>query len=433
VTLSGQDSDGNDVTNELTYLCLDASLDLKLTDPKINVRFHRNSPPELWRRCIEMVKAGMGGFPLFFNDEANIAGLTRVGIPIEDARLYSGDGCQEIIIPGKGDFYTTFSNVDLLGCLLHILDASVDYETFEEFIEKYEKEVSATVKSTIADSNLRDSGLGRFSPVPFLSATLEGCVENAKETTEGGTIYNYTGVLGLAFTNTVNSLAVVKKLIYDDRLVPMATLRDALAKNWAGYERLRQMAVNRVPKFGNDDNYVDTLAVEVADHFIQEVLKYQNSRGGRFYPGIFTFHHVTRGKSIKASPDGRREGEAVATHISPAVGTDLSGPTAVVNSALKICRLKPPEGAALGVRFHPSAVQGEVGTKNFTSFIKTFMDQGGIEIQFNIVDSETLKDAQTHPEQYKDLIVRVWGFSAYFVTLTKDYQDDIIDRTEHGV
>ena len=433
VTLSGQDSSGNDVTNELTYLCLDSSQSLRLPDPKINVRFHKGSPPVLWIRCSELVKTGMGGFPGFYNDAAHIAGLMRAGISLEDARLYCSDGCQEVIIPGKGDFYTTFTSVNFLMGLLNVLHKPFEAATFQEFLNEYKREVTASVKQAVAIGNRKDIAMARYSPVPFLSSTLEGCIESATDKTSGGAFYNLTGCIGQAFINAVNSLAVIKKLVYDDQMLSLTTLRDSLLKNWEGHERLRQLAVNRVPKYGNDDDYVDALAVEIADHFFNETLKYHNPRGGRYYPGIFTFHQVSKGKLIGASPDGRWAGTPITNHLSPAVGTDLNGPTAVINSALKICRLKPPEGAALGIRFHPSALRGEDGTKNLISFIQTFMAEGGLEVQFNVVDSETLRNAQKTPDAYRNLIVRVWGFSAYFVTLTKDYQDNIIARTAHGL
>jgi pyruvate formate-lyase/glycerol dehydratase family glycyl radical enzyme len=432
ITLSGQNMQGHDVTNDLTYLCLKASLELRLPDPKINVRFHRASSSRLWQICCEIVKEGIGGFPNFFNDDANIPSLVKVGIPLVDARLYSCDGCQELIIPGKGDFYPTFSSVDFLDTLLQVLHQPRSYETFRDFMVEYKAQLSQAVKHVVAIANGKDMMMAKFTPVPFLSATLEGCLEQAMDKTAGGTHYNFTGCLGRAFSNTANSLAVIKKLVFDEHLYELTTLTTALTKNWDGYERLRLFAINRVPKYGNDDNYVDALAVEIADHFIQEVPQYQNPRGGQFYPGLFTFHHVTRGGLMPASPDGRRAGDGVASHISPVAGTDLNGPTAVLNSALKICHLQPSEGAALGVRFHPSALQGDIGTQNLIAFTKTFMENGGLSLQFNVVDSKTLRTAQQHPERYQNLIVRVWGFSAYFVTLTKQYQDDVIARTEHG-
>ncbi len=432
ITLSGQDAQGHDVTNDLTYLCLTASLELRLPDPKINVRFHRASPRRLWQTCCEIVKEGIGGFPNFFNDDANIPSLMKAGIPLSDARLYSCDGCQELIIPGKGDFYPTFSSVDFLDTLLQVLHQPRSYKTFQAFMTAYKTQLSQAIKQAVAIANRKDMMMAKFSPVPFLSATLEGCLEQARDKTSGGTRYNYTGCLGRAFSNTANALAVIKKLVFDEHLYELQTLTTALTNNWEGYERLRLFAVNRVPKYGNDDDYVDALAVTIADHFIQEVPTYQNPRGGHFYPGLFTFHHVTRGGLLPASPDGRREGDGVASHISPVAGTDLNGPTAVLNSALKICQLQPSEGAALGVRFHPSALQGDTGTQNLMAFTKTFMERGGLSLQFNVVDSKTLRTAQQYPERYQNLIVRVWGFSAYFVTLTKQYQEDVIARTEHG-
>jgi formate C-acetyltransferase len=432
ITLSGQDMHGRDVTNDLTYLCLKVSLELRLPDPKINVRFHQHSPDRLWRKCCKIVKEGIGGFPSFFSDDTNIPLLVKAGIPVTDARLYSCDGCQELIVPGKGDFYTIFSSVDFLDTLIRVLHQPRHYDSFNEFMIAYKTRLSQTIKEAVSIANAKDTMMAKLSPVPFLSATLEGCLEQAKDKTAGGTVYNFTGCLGRAFSNAANALAVIKKLVFDECLYEMNTLTTALRHNWKGYERLRLFAVNRVPKYGNDDDYVDALAVEIADHFIQQVPQYQNPRGGQFYPGIFTFGHVVLGNSLPATPDGRRDGDSVALHISPVTGTDLSGPTAVLNSALKICRLQPTEGAALGVRFHPSALQGENGTQNLMAFTKSFMNQGGISLQFNVIDSKTLLAAQRNPDQYRNLLVRVWGFSAYFVTLTTKYQDDIIARTEHG-
>ncbi len=433
VTLGGQDAQGRDVTNELTYLCLDTTERLRLPDPKINVRFHAGSPAALWTRCCELVKAGMGGVPCFYNDAALIAGLERAGLPLADARLYCSDGCQEVIIPGKGDFYTTFTSVNFLTDLLHVLHTPREAASFPAFLAAYKRAVTASVQQVVDEGNHRDAALARYSPVPFLSATLEGCLASATDKTDGGTIYNFTGCLGQAFINAVNSLAAIKRLVYEDAVISLPELCDCLDADWTGHERLRQLAVNRVPKYGNDDDYVDALAVEIADHFIREILTHTNPRGGRYYPGIFTFHQVTKGKAIGASPDGRRAGAPVTSHLSPAVGTDLHGPTAVINSAAKVCRLQPPEGAALGIRFHPTALRGVDGTENLRAFIQTFMANGGLVVQFNVVDAETLRNAQRNPEAYRDLIVRVWGFSAYFVTLTADYQADIIARTSHGL
>ncbi|MCK4703453.1 glycyl radical protein, partial [Candidatus Bathyarchaeota archaeon] len=235
-----------------------------------------------------------------------------------------------------------------------------------------------------------------------------------------------------AFAAAVNSLAAIRRMVYDEKLVTLGELRLTLRDDW-GDERLRQYALNRVPKWGNDDDYVDAVAVRVAGHFIDEALRHRNPRGGPYYPGIFTFHHVSRGIRSSASPDGRRAGDPVSTHISPVAGTDKAGPTLTVNSALKVYALLPPEGTALDLRFHPTALMGEDGMEKLESFIKAFMSGGGTVVQFNVVDSETLRDAQENPGQYRSLLVRVWGFSAYFTTLTKEYQDEIIARTMHGL
>jgi formate C-acetyltransferase len=447
ITLAGQGPYGLDATNTLTYMCLDASHRLRLADPKLNVRFHEGSPARLLRKCVEMVRAGLGGFPAFYNDEAIIEGLLRMGVPMEQARLYSCDGCQEIIIPGKGDFYPVHTAVDLLACVHSTLGVppylvepggpeppepeTKDYGGFEEFMDAYLENLDATVSAAVEDGNMRDRGLAAYSPVPFLSSTLEGCLENAMDKTAGGCSYNWTGCNGQAFAAAVNSLAAVRKMVYDEKLVTLGMLRETLRDDW-GDERLRQYALNRVPKWGNDDDTVDAIAVRVAERFIDEVLRHRNPRGGPYYPGIFTFHHVSRGIRSSASPDGRHAGDPVSTHLSPVAGTDRAGPTLTVNSALKVYALRPPEGTALDLRFHPTALMGD-GVEKLEGFIKAFMRRGGTVVQFNVVDSETLRDAQVNPEQYRSLLVRVWGFSAYFTTLTKEYQDEIIARTMHGL
>ncbi len=448
VTLGGTHPDGTDSTNELSYMFMTASDKLRLADPKLNVRFHEDSPERLWVTAVELIKSGLGGFPAFYCDEAIIDSLQRMGISFEDARSYSCDGCQEIIIPGKGDFYPVHTAVNLLECVQRtvgvepaIVDPRVpvveyleptDYSTFEEFFKAYLANMDALIFETIKDGNRRDTGYGLYSPVPFLSATLEGCIENASDKTTGGCTYNWTGCNGQAFATAVNSLAGVKKLVYDEKIITLPELREQLRDDWPDV-RLCQYALNRVPKWGNDDDYVDDIAVKVAEHFLAETGKYDNPRGGPYYPGIFTFHHVSRGIRTSASPDGRVTGDTISTHITPQAGTDRSGPTSTLNSALKVTNLRPPEGTALDFRLHPSAVSGEEGTMKLRSFIETLMQQRGPVVQFNVIDTETLRKAQADPEQYKSLLVRVWGFSAYFTTLTKEYQEEIIARTVHGL
>ena len=448
VTIGGTHPDGSDSTNELSYMFMAASDKLRLADPKLNVRFHECSPERLWVTAVELIKSGLGGFPAFYCDEAIIEALQRMGMSIEDARSYSCDGCQEIIIPGKGDFYPVHTAVNLLECVQRTVgvepaigDPRVpqidypepsDHPSFEEFFNAYLANMDALIVETVKDGNRRDTGYGLYSPVPFLSATLEGCIENASDKTTGGCTYNWTGCNGQAFATAVNSLAGVKKMVYDENLVTLNGLREQLREDWPD-GRLRQYALNRVPKWGNDDDYVDDIAVKVAEHFLTEAGKYDNPRGGPYYPGIFTFHHVSRGIRTSASPDGRLTGDTISTHITPQAGTDRAGPTRTLNSALKITSLRPPEGTAMDFRLHPSAVSGEEGTKKLRSFIETLLQQRGPVVQFNVIDTETLRKAQADPEQYRSLLVRVWGFSAYFTTLTKEYQEEIIARTVHGL
>ncbi|MCW4048867.1 MAG: hypothetical protein NWE89_03940 [Candidatus Bathyarchaeota archaeon] len=448
ITLGGTDAEGNDATNPLSYICLDASRNLRLADPKLNVRFHKDSPERLWKDCVDLVKVGLGGFPAFYSDESIVASFQTMGVPLEEARLYSCDGCQEIIIPGKGDFYPVHTAVSFLDCVqdtlgvtptlvevgspVKVSEEAVDYATFEDYMSAYMKTLDKLIEAAVTEGNNRDKALASYSPVPFLSSTLEGCIENAMDKTSGGCTYNWTGCNGQAFASAVNSLAAIKKMVYDNQIITIRDLRHQLEEDWPD-EALRQYALNRVPKWGNDDDYVDSIAVNLAEYYLKEVRKYRNPRGGPYYPGIFTFHHVSRGIRTTASPDGRHLGDTVSAHLSPQAGTDKSGPTMTINSALKVINLRLPEGTALDLRFHPTALMGQEATKKMEFFIKSFMNRGGTVIQFNVVDSETLLKAQADPEQYSSLLVRVWGFSAYFTTLTKEYQDEIISRTEHGI
>jgi formate C-acetyltransferase len=448
VMIGGMHPDGTDSTNLLSYMFLSASEKLRLADPKLNVRVHKGTPEKLWSSAVELIKSGLGGFPAFYCDEAIIETLVGLNVPIEDARAYSCDGCQEIIIPGKGDFYPVHTAVNLLECVQRtigvepaLIDPRVpivdypepqDYLTFDDFFKAYLNNLDALILETVKEGNKRDKGLALFSPVPFLSATLEGCIDNASDKTSGGCSYNWTGCNGQAFATAVNSLAAVKKMVYDEKLLSLVELRKQLRGDWSD-ERLRQFALNRVPKWGNDDDYVDNIAVDVAKHFLNEAGRYENPRNGPFYPGIFTFHHVSRGLRTSASADGRLAGEPVSTHISPQAGTDKEGPTESLKSALKISKLSPPEGTAMDFRMHPTAIAGLEGTQKLRNFIDTVMREKGPVIQFNIVDTDTLRKAQANPEQYRSLLVRVWGFSAYFITLTKEYQEEIIARTTHGL
>ncbi|MBI2941433.1 MAG: hypothetical protein HYY04_13450 [Chloroflexi bacterium] len=434
IMLSGQTPDGRDATNELSDLSLEVAIRLRLPSPKVGVRLHRGTPPEFFRRIVETVKLGINGLPEIYNDESIIPALLRFGIPPADARDYCHDGCSEITIGGKSDFYPTWASVRLLRLLSEVLAEIPDTASFDEVYSTYRARLAAEIQRVVADANRRDAALARISPAPFLSTTLEGCLERGLDKTWGGTVYNMTGLLGPELVNTANALAAIRQVVAEDADVTLGEVKAALADNFAGNERLRLRLRNRCPKFGNDDDRVDDIAAELGELFIQEGQRHTNPRGGRFCPGFFDFgNYVLGAKGIGATPDGRRAGESVAGHLSPVGGTDRKGATANIRSMWKVTRHHPPLGTMLDLKLHPSAVRGEEGSEKLAALIQAFLALEGKALQFNVVDATTLRAAQCEPEKYRDLLVRVWGFSAYFVELSRDFQEHIIARTEHGL
>ena len=434
IMLSGQTPEGQDATNELTYLCLEAAVRLRLPSPKVGVRLHRGTPPELLRRVVETIRLGVAGLPEIYNDESIIPGLLRFGIPLHDARDYCHDGCAEITIGGKSDFYPIWTGVRHLRVLSEVLDDAPDDSTFEDLLAAYKARLRQAIAEAVERGNARDRALAAISPAPFMSATLVGCIESGLDKTWGGALYNMTGLLGSELVNAANALAAIRQVVYEEGDVSLTQLKAALASDFAGLEgeRLRLRLRNRCPKFGNDDDRVDSLAAEVAELFIREGQSYGNPRGGRYCPGIFDFAgFVTAVKSLGATPDGRRAGESVSGHLAPVGGTDRNGVTANIRSMSRVTSLHPPMGTMFDIKLHPSAIRGEAGAEKLEALIRTFLELDGKALQFNVVDAATLRAAQSEPEKYRDLLVRVWGFSAYFVELSRDFQEHIINRTEH--
>ena len=307
-----------------------------------------------------------------------------------------------------------------------------EYPTFDEVLADYKVRISQVLLQQVEECNIREQKMARISPVPFLSGTFETCIERALDKTLGGAKYNFTGFLGMELPNAANALMGIKRAVFEEQKISLRELREVMVADFQDSENTRQYLRNRVPKFGNDDDSVDFLLQDVAGYFVDEVLKHANTRGGRYLPGFFDFGNFIRGaKGIGATPDGRHAGEACSVHISPAVGTDKNGATANLQSFAKVCKVMPPLGAIMDVKFHPSAVNGREGFEKLEGFIDAFLELGCLSEQTNVVDGETLRKAQKHPEDYKDLMVRVWGFSAYFSDLTPDFQEHIIARTAH--
>lgn len=427
--LSGTRPDGRDATNRLTYACLDALDRLRLANPQFNIRLHKNSPRELVQQACDLARQGLGQLA-FYNDDAVIPSLAGVGFPVEDARGYALDACQDILIEGSSDFYLGGS-VELTPLLLEVLEESNGQATFAQLIESYKEEIAKAVQMR-AEGYVRSLAYPVVSPLPFLSATLDDCIAKGLDVTQGGLKYRDKGMFVMSPVNAVNSLAAIRKVVFDDTAASLVEVKNACRNNFEGCEPLRQRLL-AAPKWGNDDDEVDLLGKELLEFACQEILKHRIDSEARFLSGIHQPHHVTGGARVGATPDGRKAGEPFPVTMAPVNGTEHKGPTAVIKSVTKIDPMLCQWNSALTLSFHPTAIAGEEGLKKFESFLQTFLLLGGIQLQTNVVDTETLRAAQRQPEKYRDLVIRVWGFSAYFVDLSPGYQEEVIARTAHSI
>ncbi len=439
LTLGGQTADGNDATNPLSYLCLEATCQLKMSEPRVMVRFHKKTPEEFIKKCAELMKMEMG-FPTICNDEVIIPALQTAGYSEEDAEDYCPAGCWEISVSGKADDRTNSGVINLPRCLEWTLNNGKNYsdaellgldlgdvkeiETFDQLYQTFKKEVSYYIEKVVENCNR-----AVFSPAPFLSLMMENCLENGRDLSEAGSKYNNTGLLINGLATAADSLLSIRKTVFEEKRLTLPELKTILLSNYENREDIRQYLLNKIPKYGNGNEEADSLAKEVADYSCEEVSKHKNNRGGSFKPGIFTAGtFVFVGKKLGASPDGRKAGEPFSQNASPALGRDKNGPTAVIHSFTKLNLKKAVNGAIVDLKFHPTAVSS---AEKLSSFLKSLFHLGAMQFHANVIDSNLLREAQKHPEQYQNLLVRIWGFSVYFVTLSRDFQDHVIGRMEH--
>ncbi|AIY79527.1 glycyl radical protein [Clostridium botulinum] len=455
--VGGQTPDGKDATNELSYMCLEATGSLKLPQPSLCVRIWSKTPDEFLIRTCELTRLGTG-LPAFYNDEVVIPTLINQGLTIEDARDYAIVGCVEPQKPGKTDgwYDAAFFN------LAKILELSMNngrlngkqvgpetgeftsFKNIDDFINAYKKQIEYFVFHMVAADNCVDIAHAERAPLPFLSSMLDDCIGTGKSIQEGGGHYRFSGPLGVGIANVGDSFMAIKKLIFDENKITLLKLKSAVDSNFgeneddpikkAEYEDIKQLILNRVPKFGNDIDEVDEFTRDGALIYCKEVLKYANQRGGKFIPGLYPVsNNVYLGSLVGATPDGRSAFKPLADGVSPTRGADVNGPTAAANSVSKLEHFAAPSGTLFNQKFNPNSLQGDNGLKNLGSLIRSYFDRKGMHIQFNVIDKKVLLEAQKHPEQYRDLIVRVAGYSAQFICLDKGVQDDIIKRTEQNL
>ncbi len=445
----GLTRDGLDATNELSYMVLNASGRTKMCEPAISVRLSVKNPDSLWEKAIEVNKLGLG-MPAFYNDEVTIQMLLNRGVDLEDARDFSIVGCVEPDVPGKTYAWHDSGFFNLLKCLeLAINDGYPmdpkykeygrvgvptgrlpDMKSIEDVMDAYKKQVSYFAELIIMTNNIEDKVHQEMSPVLIPSLLIDPCVERGIGVSHGGAKYNFTGPQGIAISNVADCLAAIDTMVFKEKKVTASELYKALLANWEGYEVLQQQMA-QAPHFGNDDDYVDAFGHFAALTYCKEIENKPNARGGIFQPGLYPVSaNIPFGKTTWASADGRQAGVALADGISPVHGRDISGPTAALKSVAKVDHVIASNGTLLNQKYHPSALSGLEGNRNFMNAAKVYFEKGGFHNQINVVSADMLRDAQKNPEKYKSLVVRVAGYSAYFVRLGPALQNDIIERTE---
>ncbi len=458
VTIGGIGRDGKDATNALSYVILESVGDMKLTQPNLSVRYHKGTSDDFLSAAIRVIEKGFG-MPAFNNDGVVIPGMISRGVSLEDARDYSAIGCIEVAVPGKWGYRTTgMSFTNFMRVFLATLDDGKDPVTGESFLpgtgslegfpdfpalmEAWRKQVQFYARASVAIDAAVDSGLEELVPDVLCSAFTDDCIGRGKHLKEGGAVYDWISGLQVGIANLGNSMAAIKKLVFEEGSVGRGELMKALAEDFAGPEgeELRLKLLNRAPKFGNDDDYVDSLVVEAYGCFADEIERLHNTRwgrgpiGGGYYPGTSSISaNVPAGSEVGATPDGRKAGSPLAEGCSPSGGTDILGPTAVFKSIGKLPAQRIFGGILLNQKLSPQTIQSEADKAKLKAMLRAFFeDLGGWHVQYNIVSRETLLDAKRNPEKHRDLVVRVAGYSAFFNDLAPDTQDDIIARTEHS-
>ncbi|MBQ3383747.1 MAG: glycyl radical protein [Erysipelotrichaceae bacterium] len=456
VTIGGQTTDKKDAVNELSFLVLKSVAQTRLTQPNLTVRYHHNLNRHFYDECIEVMKLGFG-MPALNNDEIIIPSFIKWGVKEEDAYNYSAIGCVETAVPGKWGYRCTgMSYVNFPRLLLCVMNNGVDMtsgkrfvrgygyfkdmNSYEELLAAWDKSVREFTRYSVIVENAIDKASERDVPDILCSALTDDCIGRGKTIKEGGAVYDFISGLQVGIANMADSLAAIKKLVYEEKRITPEQLWNAILDDFQSEEnqKIQHMLINNAPKYGNDDDYVDQLVVEAYDSYLDEIKKYPSTRfnrgpiGGIRYGGTSSISaNVGQGMGTFATPDGRNAWEPLAEGCSPAHNCDKNGPTAVFKSVSKLRTEKITGGILLNQKMTPQMLSTEENKQKLELLISTFFNRlHGYHVQYNIVSRETLIDAQLHPENHKDLIVRVAGYSAFFNVLSRKTQDDIIERTE---
>lgn len=456
VTIGGQTPDKKDAVNELSFIVLQSVAQTRLTQPNLTVRYHKNINKKFFDDCIEVMKLGFG-MPALNNDEIIIPSFINWGVKEEDAYNYSAIGCVETAVPGKWGYRCTgMSYINFPRVLLCAMNDGVDLTTgkrftkgygyfkdmnsYEELLSAWDKTVREMTRYSVIVENAIDKASERDVPDILCSALTDDCIGRGKTIKEGGAVYDFISGLQVGIANMADSLAAIKKLVFEEKKITPTELWNAILDDFQSDEnkKIQAMLIDEVPKYGNDIDYVDNLVVEAYDSYLDEIKKYPNTRyhrgpiGGIRYGGTSSISaNVGQGMGTMATPDGRNAYEPLAEGCSPAHNADKNGPTAVFKSVAKLPTEKITGGVLLNQKMTPQMLSTEENKQKLEMLIRAFFNRlHGYHVQYNIVSRETLIDAQKHPEKHKDLIVRVAGYSAFFNVLSKKTQDDIIGRTE---
>ena len=480
--IGGLGAGGADMTNEMTYVLLEVIDEMSpILEPKPNVRLHRGTPEDLLDKVVDMISASQGAPFLLNFDERSMAGMLREAkrahmeqyINLNNVHDYASVGCLENTMVGNDRSGTVDNNLNLLKAVELALNDGRDliqyrdplwgtpykivqdgpktgdprtFESFEQFYAAFAKQMAHIVKKDAALYNRTDALRAKYSPTPYLSCLVHGCAENGRDATQGGAEINFTTVEGVTFATTVDSLLAVKYLVYDRKECTMDELITALRGNWEGHDILQAKAKFKAPKYGRDDDAADDLALRVMDLFADETWKYKTeATGAQYRPGMLSWNYwISDGYVLAASADGRAKGQFLSNAICPSNGADTGGPTANANSVGKVMggkanvgdyldyRSNLPNGASHTITFSPAFLRDAAHKDKFKAFLRGYIENGGSALQINILDAEMLRDAQKNPESYRNLLVRVTGYNAYFVTVGRELQDEIIARESHS-
>lgn len=424
MVLGGLNPDGSDSFNELSDLCLQVSLELKLIDPKINLRVNKSTPLSMYERGTELTKQGLG-FPQYSNDDVVIPGLMRWGYDREDAYNYVVAACWEFIIPGFGMDIPNVNGLSFADAVVKAVRGLAEYKTFDQLMDQVKKEIFLKASELCGSvHNLY------MEPAPLMSLMMENCLENGADIRDGNK-YNNFGFHGTGLSTAVDSLAAVRKYIYQDKMFTGEEMLRMLDADFKGYERIQNMLRYEAPKMGNDDDEVDEIAVTLLDWYADALEGKKNERGGIFRAGTGSaMYYIWHSAGEPPTPDGRNRNEELACNYSPSLFTRLEGPVSIIKSFAKPHLERVINGGPLTIELHDTLFRNEDSIRKVAMFVKSFMDMGGHQMQINAVNRSTMLDAKEHPEKHRNLIVRVWGWSGYFVELDEVYQNQIIKRME---